>query len=65
MHALRQQHAQQRLTEVDAALHAGQRRDEQPFERNEREHARVVGRSYRARFASIAATTASTMSLPR
>ena len=32
VHALRQQHAQQRLAETDAALHTGERRDEQAFE---------------------------------
>ena len=45
MHALRQQHAQQRLAETDAALHAGERGDEQAFEGHEPEHLRVVGRS--------------------
>ena len=35
MHALRQQHSQQRLAEVDPALHAGERGDEQPLEADE------------------------------
>ena len=43
VHALRQQHAQQRLAEIDAALRARDCRDERALERDERQHARDVG----------------------
>jgi len=48
MHALRQQHAQQRLAEIDAALHGRDQRREHAEREHELERARVLRDSRRA-----------------